>query len=53
MCPHSTVQPRVLQYRKCSPDPHFRMKGKAETNKELFDNEPTILLGWQPRVPCI
>lgn len=45
---HSTVQPRDLQYRKRSPDPHFRMKGEGETAKGLFENEPTILLAGNP-----
>lgn len=28
MCPHNTVQPNILQYRKRSPDPYFRLKDK-------------------------
>ena len=45
MCSHSTVQPKVPQYRKRSPNPYLGMKGKEETVKKLYDNEPTILAG--------
>ena len=51
MCPHSTVQPKVPQYRKGSPNPYVGMKEKGETDKELYDNEPTILAG--NREDCI
>jgi hypothetical protein len=45
VCPHSTVQPKVPQYRTRSPNPYVGMKEKGETDKELYDNEPTILAG--------
>ena len=45
MYPHSTVQPTVQQYRTCSPNPYVGMKEKGETDKEPYDNEPTILAG--------
>jgi hypothetical protein len=45
VCPHSTVQPKVPQYRQRSPNPYVGMKEKGETDKELYDNEPTILAG--------
>ena len=51
MCPHSTVQPIVPQYRERSPNPYVGMKQKGETDKDLYDNEPTILAG--NREACI
>ena len=51
MYTHSTVQPIIQQYRERSPNPYVGMKEKGETDKELFDNEPTIVAG-SPEV-CI
>jgi hypothetical protein len=51
VCPHSTVQPIVPQYRERSPNPYVGMKQKGETDKDLYDNEPTILAG--NREACI
>ncbi len=48
MYPHSTVQLIVRQYRERRPDPYVGMKEKGETDKEPYDNEPIILLSWQP-----
>ena len=48
MYPNSTVQLIVRQYRERRPDPYVGMKEKGETDKEPYDNEPTILLSWQP-----
>ena len=45
MYPHSTVQPIVQQYRERSPNHYVGMKEKGETDKEPYDNEPTILAG--------
>jgi hypothetical protein len=43
--PHSTVQPTVQQYRERSPSPYVRMKEEGESDKELYNNEPTIWAG--------
>jgi len=51
MCPHSTTQPIVPQYRERSPNSYVGMKEKGETEKELYDNKPTIMAG--NRKDCI
>jgi len=33
--------------------PTFGLRGKGDTDKEPYANEPTILFGWEPRGPCI
>jgi hypothetical protein len=43
--PHSTVQPRVLQYRQRSPCPYFRVKEEGEIDKKPPDNKLTTLAG--------
>lgn len=45
MCPHSTVQTIVPQYRERSANPYVGMKEKGEADKELYALEPTILAG--------
>ena len=45
MDPHNTVQPTVQQYRERSPNPYVGMKEEREDDKELYNNEPTILAG--------
>ena len=45
MYPHSTVLPRVQQYRERSPNPYLGMKEEGKSDDELYENEPTIWAG--------